>query len=184
MSGGIWLDNWRGLRNGYLLSGTYRDTLTQAFDTNGRHAACNVSYTATPLDLAYQGYSSSNTKRLFVRFGQSDTTPSASDYNLGDPVTTGLSYISVSNGGIQINGDTASRTYRVTVQNTAAASVTLREFGLFVYCNYVSGESGYSNYCMIYREVLDTPVTLAQYETATITFTVSLTLGDPVPGVS
>jgi len=58
------------------------------------------------------------------------------------------------------------------VQNTASASVTIREFGLFV--------AGAGGAVMIYRATLDTPVTIAQYETATISFTVSMTIEDPV----
>ena len=189
MSGGIWLDNWRGLRNSALLNGAYNDALTQAYNINGKHAVWNRSNTAGPLGNLYAGISqqsgSSYGAYLVVRFGQSDTPPTAADYNLGDPVTSNLSYISVSSGSLQYDTATAtvSRTYTATVQNLASASVTFREFGLFVYTNTISGESNSSTITMLYREVLDTPVTLAQYETATITFTVSLTLGDPVPGV-
>lgn len=181
MSGGIWLDNWRGLRNSALLGGAYIATLTQAYDTAGRNVHADGGRITSPVAPPYNG-SGVLDNSVTVRFGQSDTAPSATDYNLGDPVMNNLTYVSASGGNLTYVGATVSRTYTVVVQNNSAAPVVFREYGLFVRGVRTSGSSTYNEAVMIYREVLDTPVTVNQYETAKITLTVSLTLGDPVPG--
>ena len=188
MSGGIWLDNWRGLRNSALVGGGYSSasaTNTQAYDYSGRTTFAGSAPLPTPLASSIYRGTGTSSGSITVRFGQSDTTPTAADYNLGDPVMSNLTYVSAVASDLTWSGSTASRTYTVTVQNTANAAVVFREYGIFAESWYrSSGTSNNITACMVYREVLDTPVTLAQYETATITFTVSLTLGDPVPGVS
>lgn len=176
---GIFTNNWTAAKNLMLIGAASNATngqtgVTDMYDTYGARCRPDV-YIISPLNGLVRGYNPSGDRNA-IRFGTSDTAPAATDIDLGTPWSSGLTYVEATSGNMTWSGNTASRTFTVTVQNTAAASVTVREFGLFAYV--VSG--GSYSYSMLYREVLDTPVTLAQYDSATLTFTVSMTIADPV----
>ena len=180
---GVFTNNWKGMKNrlllGHCASAAGLDTV---YNTGGNLVSPisghNYKFAFSPLNNVYGAYdrNSSTTYCMnLIRFGTSDTTPTAADIDLGNPWSSGISYVSVNSGTPSVSGSAVSRTFTVTVQNTAAASVTVREFGIFC---YLSG-SPESGYVMLYRAVLDEPVTIAQYESATLTFTVTMTLSDP-----
>ncbi len=75
---------------------------------------------------------------------------------------------------------TVTRTITVSVQNTGSNNVTLREWGIFGVIRTQVYASSCIATALLYREVLDSPVTLGQYQAATLELTVSLTLTDPV----
>lgn len=170
MSTGIFTNNWQGLKNSMLLGGIAKEDVSDAYNVSGTRVYSNGM--TSPLKQVYQGFGASSGSYNYVRFGTSDTTPTATDIDLGNVWSSGITYVSVSNSAVSWSGARATREYSVTIQNTAAASVTVREFGIFCYTS--------NGYALLYRAVLDTPVTIAQYESATITFSVSITISDPI----
>ena len=176
---GLWLDNWRGLRNSALIGGAVAaDGKCTAYTTGGQLAYLpSGSFTSPCAARIANSRSTSASGYLTVRFGTSNTAPTQTDRDLGSPITSNLSYVAASVNTGSWSGNTYTRDYTVTIQNTATASVTIREYGLFVPAQYGNGSNGD---VMLYREVLDSPVTVGQYESATINFSVSMTLGDPV----
>lgn len=175
---GVYTNNWKGAKN-LMLIGAFNN------NTNGRTGTtdmytlggvrCRPANIISPLSNIMVGINPSGTNNA-VRFGTSDTAAAVTDINLGNPWSSGLSYINATAGALSWNGDTVSRTYTVTIQNTAAATVTVREFGIFA---YVYTGSSYT-YSLLYREVLDEPVTLTEYDSATLSFTISMELSEPV----
>lgn len=180
---GVFTNNWKGIKNrmllGHCASAAGLDTVYNAEgDLVGAAMNSSQCYALSPLGAVHQGYSIASNSRnaqVVVRFGTSDTAPTADDIDLGNPWSSGISYVSAVTGAASVSGGSVSRTVTVTVQNTAAAAVTVREFGLFVYVKANTNEG----IVMLYRAVLDEPVTIAQYESATLTYTVTVTLSDP-----
>lgn len=182
---GVWNNNWKGMKNRMLIGGRVsRIGLDAIYDVDGNLiSSISNAYGSgqwSPLNSLNNSYLTSGGATT-VRFGTSDTTPSTSDIDLGSPWSSNITYVSVSNGSSSVSGSTVSRTLKVTVQNTATATVTVREFGLFTAVTVNSSSSTTSRTVMMYRAVLDSPVDIAQYESATLTFTVSMTLADPGP---
>lgn len=132
--------------------------------------------TGTPSD---GGVLSADGTHIGIRFGSGSTAPSATDYNLASSITTALTVVSVSNGQYVFANGVGTRTITITVQNQGATTRTIAEWGIEGYLYYFtsSSSSSYvSQYILLYRDVLDTPVTLAQYESATFTVTLELTM--------
>jgi len=166
---GAWTNNWQGLKNSMILGSVSRSGVATVYNTSG--ALVYAGYIVSPLYPTRNSFTPSGSYNA-IRFGTSDTTPEATDIDLGNAWSSGINYVSESHTGITWNGAKATRTFHVTVQNTAAATVTVREWGLF--CQTSNG------YAMLYRGILDSPVSIAQYESATISVTVELTISDPI----
>jgi len=178
---GTFTNNWHGLKNAMLLGGYYQNGFSTVYNTNGQRLnGQDSSYSsrrlASLISLINNAYTTIN-DRISVRLGTSDTTPLASDYNLGTPWSSNISYVSASATTPSFDSTThkVSRTYTLTIQNTAAATTTVREFGLFTVLSATTN----SGDVMLYRGILEEPVTLRQYESATIEFTIEMTLDDP-----
>ena len=175
---GVWTNNWQAVKNTMLLGNIKQglNTLkTVAGETVANTAATVIVRGVSP--LAAYGSSVGN----LLRVGTGSAAPAATDYSLSDP--SAVTYLSTANEPLtyDVAAGTASKTVKLVVQNNAAASVTLREWGIWTSIQKYAGSSPtYENYVLIYRALLDTPVTLAQYETATLTLTISLTLEDPI----
>ena len=117
------------------------------------------------------GYESSfyswQTSHMNIVVGTSDTTPNIEDYGLGAKVTdvtvTPLVTINVVDNRFVMN-------ISATVTYTGAEeSIEIKEIGVTKYLRY--GKYAYGDF-LIARELLETPVTVKQNES----FTVSLTL--------
>lgn len=111
------------------------------------------------------GYSTGIT---FLSYGSGTTDPTTDDYTLESPIST-------LTGSSASCGKTASgKQYTQVVTNETNEDITITELGLFVlvHINSIS-ELAMRSSVMLYREVLDTPVTLEPGQTAT--FTVELT---------
>ena len=169
MSTGAWTNNWQGIKNSMILGAVSRNGVATVYNTSG--ALVYASYINSPLYPVRNGFSPSGSYNS-IRFGTSDTAPAATDTDLGNQWSENITYVKATYGNITWNGAKATRTFTVTVQNTAAATVTVREWGLF--CQTSNG------YAMLYRGILDSPVAIAQYESATIQVTVDLTIEDPI----
>ena len=178
---GIWTNNWRAFRN-IMVMGSHYNGFSTITNENGvtveNYYDPNLSAT-TPLGNYNNDDLYSNAMN-FIKLGTGNTAPTATDYNVTRP--TGLSYLSCTMSAPVYDDNTATvtRSIAVAVQNTGSESVTIREWGLFGAVRTLVYGSGIIARALLYREVLTTPVTLTQYQAATLTLTVSLTLSDPV----
>lgn len=181
---GVWTNNWKGVKN-WMLLGSYGsnstnvrpgwDTIT---DLNGSIITGSSNYytCVTPVG----GYANSNSpvqsnssSANAIVFGSGIGTPTASDYCLAAKWTSNISRVSLSHTNSYDDAThTKTKTVTCTVQNTGSAAVTIREWGIEA---IVAG-----SYVLLYRALLDTPVTLQQYESATFTCTISMQLTDPI----
>ena len=172
---GAWTNNWEAIKRIVATNKTSAGTL---INTGGGQVTAefvpNTTKATMPMD-AVNNSSSVTRPYVTLRIGgeQSAVTPSASDYNIYGPITSGISYVSVVNGNITYDASTgiAERTDSVTIQNTGSGSKTVYEWGLFGGFPLQNGNNTLTAEFLLYRGTLDTPVTLAQFETITITFT-------------
>ena len=183
MSNGVWTNNWKAIKNFALLGGALADirsgwdtikTLSGASITSGALYPMILSPVGnySNYNSAYNASGSTNPYNVIV-FGTGNTTPMATDYCLGAKWTSSISRVSLSQSASYDDAThTKTKTVTCTVQNTGSAAVTIREWGIET---QVAGQS-----VLLYRALLDTPVTLQQYESATFTCTISMRLTDPV----
>lgn len=120
-----------------------------------------TSYTA-PFDPSF-GY---NLACTFLGYGSGDTEPTADDYNLESVIST-----LTGSGATQVITATGKQ-YTQVVTNETADTITVKEIGL--YALFWSAEIPGLRPALLYREVLDAPVTLQPGQTNT--FTVELVL--------
>jgi len=116
---------------------------------------------------------SNNNPGIWV--GSGNAEPAATDYNLGNRITSGASgTVSFpNNSGVDENGNPQLK-MAVTITNTGSANITIAEIGFFQQVNAhssASGSSGSSTLVMLDRAVLNTPVTIPAGESAAITYT-------------
>lgn len=177
-----WTDNWRGLKNAMLL-GAFKSGLDTLVTTSGtivselapnssvRPISPMTAYSAYP-DYAYQN---------FIRVGTGSTPPSTSDYKLDAP-TNNINYLSLANEEIvyDVANGSATKTVVMTIQNSTANSITLREWAVINRVGYGNSYSTYTGDILLYRDLFASPVTLGAYESATLTLTLTLTLNDPL----
>ena len=182
---GVWTNNWKGIKNWMLLGPYYGistdlrsgwDTITNLY---GNTVTGNVNYPfcVSPVGnyvnantLTSQQISNNGASNAIV-FGTGSGTPAATDYCLGAKWTANISRVSLSQTeSYDDTTHTKTKTVTCTVQNTGSAAVTLREWGIEGYVGQA---------VLLYRALLDTAVTLQQYESATFTCTISLRLTDP-----
>lgn len=174
-STGVWTDNWSGVKN-YMLCNFVRDGWSTIYGADGQ--LITVYEGALPLNDFTNGNTASGTSPALI-FGTGNTALSSDQVALATKWTSNISRVTVTNGTISYdeNTHTASRTIRATIQNTGSLAVTIREWGISG-----RGRRGANNYpeVLLYRALLDEPVTLAQYESATLTVTISMQLTDPI----
>lgn len=174
MADGVWTNNWRALKNAYLLGGVVREGWSSVRKPDASLVG-GVDYINSPISRTYNTNSYVNGDDVMVIiFGTGTATPLATDTSLQAKWTTGISRVSVENGELSFNDETftVSRTYKATIQNTGATAVTVSEWGITV--------DEHANEVLIYRALLDAPVTLRQYESATLELTVRMSLSDPI----
>lgn len=177
---GVWTNNWRAFRN-IMVMGSHHNGLSTVVNTNGITIADSYNpelTTTSPLGL-YSNEDGSNAMN-YIRLGTGNTAPAATDYNLENPATLSYLTVSISAPTYDDNLGTMTRTITISVQNQQSASVTIREWGIFGSVRTLLFGSNAIAQALLYREVLDAPVVLAQYQTATLQLTVHLTLSDPL----
>ena len=172
---GAWTNNWEALKR--ILATNKIDAGTLINTGGGQITAEFRPHDTKPsmlMDDVNNG-SGISTSYVTLRIGgeQSAVTPSASDYNIYGPITSGINYVSIINGTISYDTSTgiASRRDEVTIQNTGSGSKTVYEWGLFGGIRHANGNGSTTAEFLLYRGTLDTPVTLEQFETLTIKFT-------------
>ncbi len=183
---GVWTNNWKGVKN-WMLLGPYYSTeavFRSGWDTmrdlNGQvlsgYGNYGYPYPVSPVGNfanSNEGGGGTTGASNAVVFGSGVGTPDASDYCLAAKWTSNISRVSLSQSASYDDAThTKTKTVTCTVQNTGSAAVTIREWGIE---GYVIGQ-----HVLLYRALLDTPVTLQQYESATFTCTISMRLTDPI----
>ena len=123
-------------------------------------------------------YSTSGTYDNFIRVGTGVTAPAATDIGLA--AGANVNYLACANEEptYDVENGTMSRVIRLTIQNYDTQK-TITEWGVF---NRLmrGGNSTVEGSILLYRELLDVPVTLAPYDAATLALTLTLTLDDPL----
>lgn len=105
-----------------------------------------------------------------LAFGAGTTPATYDDYVLENPITSGLTLVSASGTLTQPTSYDSvthhiSSTRSFTVNNSSASPITISEFG--IYAPYTDNASC----CLIYRDVLATPITLNPSESCIISLT-------------
>ncbi len=178
---GTWTRNWRAFRN-IMLMGSHHNGLSTIKNTEGVTVADRSSdnLTATsPLGI-YNNDLGATASASSIKLGSGNTAPTAADYALEQPAN--INYLSCAVGAPVYDDSvgTVTRTITVSVQNTGSENVTIREWGLFGTVRTLNYYSSNVAVALLYREVLDSPVTLGQYQAASLELTLNLTLTDPV----
>ena len=118
---------------------------------------------------------SSNGGGLYLGVGGSDTEVSVYDYNLGSQITTISSPANTSTWSETIDEGKCVRVQNINldIKNTSSETIVIKEIGLYCRCN-----TGYnsSHYVLIYREVLEDPITLEASQTVNFQKEVTYTL--------
>lgn len=189
MANGIWTNNWQALMNVALMGANYAgfSTLVNMSGTAvaNRVGADDFTTAYSPMVTYGNNASASGANPCRIVFGTSGTTPAASDYNVGGPITGGISYLSVSNVSYtpDISNGTLTRVIRQTVQNTGSEALTLREWG--VVARYVTGfnlnnANATGEDIFIYHELLESPMSLTPLQSATLELSLTMTLSSPL----
>lgn len=178
---GVWTNNWRAFRN-IMVMGAHHNGLSTITNISGVTVADQSGHNITALSPmgVYNNEFASNNALNCIRVGTGSTAPAATDYNLEAPAS--VQYLSIATLDPVYNDSlgTMSRTIVLSVQNQGSNNISIREWGIFGAIRQVVYNPTTIASALLYREVLDSPVVLAQYQTATIQVTVSLTLSDPV----
>ena len=116
-----------------------------------------------------------NNNSMGILLGSGSTAATYDDYALETLITSGLTLVSDSGTLTQqsvFDGDTHHiRSVRsFTVNNSSGSNITIAEIGLSIGA-YNASASAYGYQTLIYREVLDSPVTLAPSESMILQFT-------------
>lgn len=110
--------------------------------------------------------------RTSIQLGSGSTTPSYDDYCLHTPFTANMSLGTVSTSTVY-DPDTHiyTRTHKIPILYSGSEPITVTEYGIFTtFCRSTSKLAK----TLVYRETLDTPVTLEQNDTIEITFSQSI----------
>ena len=175
MSTGVWTNNWRAWKN-VLILGTYRYGLTTLVDMNSNPRTTDDAPNTNTVPHSPMGrYDYPNDGGWpCVMFGSGSATPSVSDYRLDSTVgMSNLALQSYTNVSLTSSGSTVTRTVKYVLQNTSdSATVSVTEWGVYAALN--------GTRYLLYRELLDSPVTFVPHQSGTLTLTLSMTLDDPV----
>ena len=188
MANGVWTNNWRAMKNlmmlGCIQPGlTTLKTATGATltDVNPDHAYRTLSPFAsyTGADSAYTAFQGGAN---MIRLGTSDAAPAATDYKI--TLSGDIREVSIGNESVScdLQSGSATRAVDLILENTGAQSVTLREWGVYQRMLYITAHTANwtSHVVLVYRALLDTPLTLAPGETAALRLTLAVTLSDPI----
>ena len=180
---GCWTKNWDGIKRIWATRTKAAGSITFS-DASTTKGAYNITIpNVTPMSSIYSG-SGFSTDNITLLLGgeESASTPSDTDYNIYGPITSGITYVNATGGSISYKASTgiASRDYSVTIQNVSGSALIVYEWGLFAGIRYYSSSSQQTvKGALLYRGKLSEAVTLAQYETITISFIVQMQLDVP-----
>ena len=184
MGAGAWTKNWQSLQN-IMLMGSHHTGISTLIGTDGNQIAdyTGSASMSSPICRLLVSGSFRDYEVNELVLGTGTATPTADDYYI-TPINgmTELSSLNYNPTYDTANG-TVSRTYSKTWQYRGTGSVTIAEWGLLTM--YVTGISTYWDYgptgtrVMVYRELLDTPITLQAYQSVKLQVTVNLTLAEP-----
>lgn len=194
MGTGVWTNNLKGLlrANAYGLAWPGIATITNTVGTvlqgdvpvgSGGDGAYETHIVGALTGLAFHlsrlgGFYRDGSRNLLLRFGSGTSAPAVTDVNLNQELS-GLTRVAITNGTRTFNKETGviSRPVSITVQNPSTTPAVIREWGIFCGTTYsYNSPNSETIMYMLYRELLDTPVTLNQYESAKLDLTVTLTL--------
>jgi len=184
---GLWTNNWKAVKNAFLcgefipgMSAPVNTggaaVVTQREDGSGSVDDRGPRFFTSPMGAYYAtaALPGNNAAGSFIRVGTGSAAPAAADYNLA-ATAADVSYLSAIKERPSYNAaaGTVSCTVKLTLQNTADAAQTITEWGIFSAGNYLT-----CGQCLLYRALLDSPVTLQPNQSATLTLTLSVTLTD------
>lgn len=187
---GVWTKNFQSLKNIWLCGdANYYLSALKDVDGNLRYTVADtVNYhgnrfpVTSPMTMCIAAPSagSSGSADCFIKVGSSSTAPTENDYDLTENVT-GISYLSVVNEKPVWNAATGevSNTIKLTIQNTSADAITIREWGLYARLAQYR-ESTYNYKYLVYHATLDAPVIIAASQSAMLTLGRTVILTDPV----
>lgn len=182
MSNGVWTNNWKAAKNLMLLNRVQVDMCTiTASDGTVVQNQTTEARAGTPFGV-YTNSELSSYEECFLRLGRGTAIPAETDYKLGTNISSSnISYLSIftSNPTWDSGTNTWTRTVTMTAQYIGSGSVTITEWGIFISIETsvpLSGSSPTTSKALVYHELLDSPVTLQQYESATFILTLTLTL--------
>lgn len=107
---------------------------------------------------------------ISIGFGSSDNDATELDYALGSQISALTSLSAIATPTLNDDG-TFTIDYQVVIQTTE--DITIREIGLYKVCQYYNSSSSVSEYALINRIVLDSPISVASGEVATVAFSVT-----------
>lgn len=176
---GVWTNNWRAFRNIMLMGSHYNgfSTITRTDGTSLSNRFSNTVTATTPMGRYTTDYGSS-ASTCSIRLGTGTTAPAASDYWLTSEANVTLLSIVTADPTYDTTTGTMTRVISLSVQNQTADNITIQEWGIIGAVRTVAGYSDNLASCLLYREVLDSGVTLAPLQAATLTLTMTLTLTD------
>ena len=166
--------NFYAYMRGHMEAGSALFTLT-----DGTAEWCNFVNTVPPF-VAMKSWAIKD-DAYGVSFGTGTTPADASNYKLESILNT--TQISVANPSAVSYSqfdthDEHSVTFGVT--NKTAEAITISEIGLTAIPYKGSSSSGITNYALVDRTVLDTPVTIPAGQSKQITYTIRFNYGDAV----
>lgn len=153
-----------------LVPNLYFNNKSEGFLDFGNYIiSSNYYYSGVPYQSAVL-YLSSN-----------DETPTEYDYEIKDPIVSSFTLTSLSNSLNIVNG---VKTYTKTYTITATKSITIKSFGIVRNIEVSTSSSSTSNAVyisgsyinktvLLYRALLDTPLTLGAGQSGTLTITIS-----------
>ena len=176
---GVWTNNWRAFRNIMLMGSPYNgfSTITKVDGTSLSNRFSDTVMATTPMGRYTTDYGGSNST-CTLRLGTGTAAPTASDYSLASEANVSILSIVAAEPTYDISTGTMTRVISLSVQNQTADSITIQEWGIFGAVRTVANYTSNLGACMLYHEVLDSGVTLAPLQAATLTLTMTLTLTD------
>lgn len=170
----MWLRNFHNLIATMLMYHNATSSGLTLRNTSGSRYYFLTSTTAAFVNSniapGFNANTNSANSQCYVIFGTGTTAPTYDDYKLESQWTTNLSRVATTGGPpYQIDADANSWgcDYETTISNAGSASVTVTEWGI------LSAQGSATQLFLLFRALLDTPVTLARYESATLYWTLT-----------
>jgi hypothetical protein len=130
------------------------------------NGSANNGYMSTHIGLLYNW---AIKRALSAVVGSSDTAVQATDYNLGNDITSSFSNVSVTTS-TTADGNSEKTIVTVSGANSTGSAIIIKEMGITAFAYSTQG-TGSGNTVLLIRHVLDTPLTVANGQTFTLTLT-------------
>lgn len=140
----------------------------------GRYESTAVTGNYFPSDGYVNTGGTNTTAQTTLVIGSGTTPATVDDYKLETPITTLTPIAATTLCKDKDTGDTLSPTeftITTTYRNDTDAAVTVNEVGIMIPAGYRSTVGNSLSSCLIYREVLATPVTVEPGQIRTFTLT-------------